>query len=35
MLLGESAWAAWAAWVRVWDGGVVLCVCVVSLDSLY
>ena len=25
VVLGESGWAAWA---RVWEGGVVLCLCV-------
>ena len=25
VVLGESEWAAWA---RVWEGGVVLCLCV-------
>ena len=40
LVLGESGWVAWArvfgwvAWARVLEGGVVLSLCVVSLDSL-
>ena len=37
VVLGESGWAAWARVEYsgyVWEGGVVLCLCVVSLDSL-